>query len=252
MLKTKTTLLNFLNDLSGNTKKHSLNLLLAALLSSVFVIIAYAVFYGLYYLIISKTSFNTILAVRFTFLMFRYLVILILASIVQIATLKVFFDPQVTISNLFTGVKTHFWRFLGLSIIINILFFLFSLPIYVAIFLFAIQNYIFSLIALLIGILLMLLFAGYIIFSPFIMIEKQKKIYNSIRESMNMASDNIWGILAKIVILIAAMVALNYIFSLFITIPFVGQIIELAAIFVFYIIFIIYIYTIYQNLKSNA
>lgn len=252
MQKTKKTLVGFLKDLTGNTKKHSLNLLLAALLSSVFVVLVLAVFFGLYYTIIGRTSLSTILAVRFTFLIINYLLVLVLASVVQIVTLKIFFDPQIKISGMITDVKSYFWRFLGLSIIINILFFLFSLPVYVAIFLFAIQNYILSLIALLVGILLLLLFTSYIMFSPFILIEKQKKIYHSIQESMNMASANIWGIFLKLIILIVVMILLNYLASLFITIPIAGQIIELVGIFVFFIIFIIYLYTIYQDLKSNA
>jgi hypothetical protein len=252
MPKTKPTLFSFLKDLSENSKKHSLNLLFAAILGSVFVIIVLSVFFALYYLVINRSTLSSVLAVRFTFLIINYLLVLILASVVQIITLKVFFDPQVKVSILLSHVKNYFWRFLGLSIIINILFFLFSLPIYVAIFLFAIQNYILSLTALLVGILLLLLFTSYIMFSPFILIEKQNKIYNSLKESMDLASTNIWGIFTKLIALIVIMVFLNYLASLFITIPFVGQIIEIGAIFLFFIIFIIYLYTISQNLKLKA
>lgn len=252
MPKTKPTLFSFLRDLSDNTKKHSLNLLFAAILASVFVIIILTVFFAFYYLLINRTMVSSVLAVRFTFLIINYLLVLILASVVQIVTLKIFFDPQLKVSNLISHVKTYFWRFLGLSIIINILFFLFSLPIYVAIFLFAIQNYLLSLIALIVGILLLLLFTSYIMFSPFILIEKQRKVYHSIKESMDLASTNIWGIFIKLISLIVIMIVLNYLATFLVAIPFFGQIIELIAIFLFFIIFIIYLYTIYQNLKLNA
>lgn len=252
MLKTKQTLIGFIKDLTANTKKHSLNLLFVSVLASIFVIIVLTVFFGLYYMLITRTSTETILAVRFGFLLINYLLVLVLASVVQIVTLKIFFDPQLKISSMISNVKSYFWRFLGLSIIINILFFLFSLPIYVAIFLFAIQNYLLSLIAMLVGILLLLLFTGYIMFSPFVLIEKQSKIYGSIKESVNMASLNIWSIFVKLIILIGIMVGLNYVASLFITLPYIGQFIEIAGIFIFFIMFIIYLFTIYQSLKTKA
>jgi hypothetical protein len=252
MLKTKPTLISFIKDFSANTQKHSMNLLFVSILASFFVVIVLTVFFGLYYTLITRTDNSTILAVRFTFLMINYLLVLILASVVQIVTLKIFFDPQLKISSMITNVKSYFWRFLGLSIILNILFFLFSLPVYVAIFLFAIQNYILSMIAMLVGILLLLLFTSYIMFSPFVLIEKKSKIYHSIKESMDMASLNIWGIFVKLIILIALMVGLNYLASLFTTIPYVGQVIEIGAMFLFFILFIIYLFTIYQNLKIKA
>jgi hypothetical protein len=252
MPQTNNTLLSFLKDLKTNAQKHSLNLLLATILSAIFVIFVLTVFFPVYYLIINQTSMTTVLAVRYTFKIINYLLVIILASIVQIITLKTFFEPQLKISKLISHVKTYFWRFLGLSIVLNILLFLFSLPIYVAIFLFFLQNYLFSLIAFLIGIILLLLFTSYFMFSPFILIEKQTKVYQAIKESIDLASTNIWSVFSKIIALIVAIIALNLLASLFITIPYIGQIIELLAIFVFFIIFIIYMYTIYQNLKPNA
>jgi hypothetical protein len=248
----KQNLPSFLKDLLANTKKYSLNLLFTSILAGVFSIIVLTVFFGLYYLIISRAALTSALAIRFTFNIFNYFLILILASVVQIVTLKVFFDPILKISNLITSVKSYFWRFLGLSLIINILLFLFSLPVYVAIFLFASQNYILSLIALLVGILLLLLFTSYVMFSPFILIEKRGKIYQAIKESMNLAADNIWDVLAKLIILIVILLLLNYLAAFFIALPIVGPIIELGAILILFIFFIIYLYTIYQNLKPKA
>jgi len=252
MPKTKPTFFSFLNDLKDNTQKHSLNLLFAAILSAMFVVIALTVFFGIYYLVISQTSISTVLAVRFIFLTANYLLVLILASVVQIATIKVFFEPQFKLRGAIASVKTFFWKFLGLSIVLNILFFLFSLPIYTAIFFFSIQDYILSLIALFVGIILLLLFTSYIMFSPFILIEKQSNIHQALKESADLAASNIWGIFLKLIILIVSLVAFNYVISLFITTPLIGGTIEIGAIFLFFVIFIIYLYTIYQNLKVNA
>ncbi|MCX6740099.1 MAG: hypothetical protein NTZ49_02625 [Candidatus Parcubacteria bacterium] len=245
----KTSLLKFFKDFKENTKKHSPNLVFATLFTAIFAAIILTIFFGLYYFIMSKSSLSTFLAVRFTFLVINYLLVLILSSIVQIIVIKVFFEPELKLANLVGHVKDYFWKFLGLSIVINILFLLFCLPIYAALLLFAIENFILAIVSLITGILLILFFTAYVMFSPFILIEKKEKVYHALKQSMDMASGNLWGILSKLLILIVILIALNYIATLFINIPWVGQVFELAGIFLLFLVTFIYVFTLYENIK---
>lgn len=245
----KTSLIKFFKDLKENTKKHSPNLIFATLFSAIFAVIILTVFFGLYYFIMSKASVNTFLAVRFTFLVINYILVLILSSIVQIIVIKVFFEPNLKLTNIIGHIKTYFWKFLGLSIVINILFFIFCLPIYAALLLFAVDNFILAIVSLVTGILLILFYTAYVMFSPFILIEKKEKIYHSLKQSMDLTSGNLWGILSKLLILIVILIAINYIASIFISIPWVGDIFELAGLFFLFIVFIIYTFTLYENIK---
>jgi hypothetical protein len=208
---------------------------------------------GIYYLIFSTglISLNNLYTFRLFWTLFTYILTFLIAVIAQILLITHLIKPGIDFKKNLIEVKENFVSFLGLSIILNILFFLFTLPIYVAVFLFIYNNLILGVISLGLGFALTLSLTAYMIAAPFLIIDKNMKWLEAIKQSFQLTHNKIGNIIINIIILAITVVILNSLSILIVVIPGAGIVLA-TIISIFLIIFAFsYIYAIYQKVKSN-
>lgn len=216
-------------------------LLLAFLLIAFFIYIA-LLYYGI-------VSYDIIFTYRLIWKIAVYLVTFIIAVITQFLFINSLLKPKMSFVNNLKEIKIYFWRFFFLTIIINVLFIIFNIPIYVAIFLFAINNLILGIICLIFGLIITLLLTSYIIFSPFILVEKKTSCLTAIKKSFAITEKNLFVVILNVIILAAIILILNT-FSVLITqINTIGLIISTFIFLAMILISFIYLFALYQKLK---
>jgi len=208
---------------------------------------------GTYYLLFSTGIVST--NIYYTFNLFwriaGYALTFVIAVIAQILVINHLIKPNIDFKTNFSQIKEYFASFLCLSIILNILFFLFTLPIYVAVFLFIYNNYILGVIAFALGIFLTLALTSYVLAAPFLIIDNKLKCVESITKSFRLAHSKVSRIILNIIVLAVTIVILNGVSIVIVSIPGAGIVLA-TVISIFLIIFAFaYIYAIYQELNES-
>jgi len=160
-------------------------------------------------------------------------------------------NPGIKLKENLSSFKINFWNFLCLNIIINILFLLATMPIYIAAFLLSLNNLILGIICLLFGYVLILFLASYLFFSPFILIEKKTSCPESIKLSLNLVEGKFWSITSRILILSILLLLLNKLSLIVYNLPLIGSLLSLIILIILILLGFVCTFALYQDLKSS-
>jgi len=148
--------------------------------------------------------------------------------------------------------KQYFWNFLAVTIIINILFSIVTLPVYVAVALIILNKFVLGGISIIVGIILAVLLTSLLVFSPFILIAEKKSWYASLGASFSLATKNLWGIIFNLILLVLLLILINGIAVLILPVYFVGAILG-SLIYLFIIIYaFVFLFALYQNAQARV
>jgi len=239
-------------------KKNLANLLLTIFIVTCIIIAAILFLFAFYYLfiLIGVTKINFIFTYNLLWKTTSSIVYFLIAVIAQILLINVFFQPKIDFKENLKSIKKYFWNFLCLTIVLHLLFLFFTLPIYVGITLLALNNAILGLLSFFLGIFLALFLVSYLVFSPFILIDKNTRCMEAIRKSIKLSQGYLANIILKILFLTIILVILNILSGYLV--PFYTQgklfyIIGLLGIVIVLIMILLtfaYLYNMYQNYKS--
>jgi len=180
-----------------------------------------------------------------------YLVTFIISVIAQLLIINKFVNPEINLRANLKSLKANFKNFLFLNILIDILLLILSLPIYASLLLFFLQMNALAYISVVVGLILIFVFGSYILFSPFIIIEKKQGALEALRKSFYLAHGNISNIIFKLLILSLLLIIVLYALSFIsLSFPFWGKIFN-ALFFLILIPFLFsYLFSMYQDYKA--
>ncbi len=233
-------------------KKTWVNLILAIFFTLSLVLAISIISILIYYLLrhFNFVNENNFFTFRLIWNGLGYLIFMAVAAFAQILIINNLLNTQTDLKTTLKSVKIVFPSFFCLTIIINIIFFILTIPIYVAIFLFMFNNLILGVLSFILGIILILFAATYLIFSPFILIEKKKNCLAALKESFSLSKGKEAKILFKIIILALILVILNWITVILTPFYIIGAILS-SIVFILMILFVFaYLLTIYQEIKK--
>ncbi len=216
-------------------------LLLAFLLIAFFTYIA-LLYYGV-------VSFNIIFTYRLIWKIAVYLITFIIAVIAQFLIVNTLLNPRQKFIENLKSIKQYFWRFLILTIIINILFVVFNIPIYVSIFLFAIDNLILGIISLIFGLIITILLSSYLIFSPFVLVDNNTGWLEAIKKSFSLTENKLFRVIFNVIILALIILILNTISVLIAQLDIIGLILSTVIFVIMVFVAFIYLFAMYQKFK---
>nr|MBD3359300.1 hypothetical protein [Candidatus Buchananbacteria bacterium] len=216
-------------------------LLLAFLLIAFFTYIA-LLYYGV-------VSFNIIFTYRLIWTIVTYLVTFIIAVIAQLLIINSLLKPRKKFIENLNSIKKYFWQFLILTIIINILFVIFNIPIYVSIFFFALDNLILGIISLIFGLIITILLTSYLIFSPFLLIDKNTSWFESIKKSFSLTEKKLFQVIFNVIILALIILILNTISVLVLQLDIIGLVLSTIIFIIMVFTAFIYLFAMYQKFK---
>ncbi|MCX6742972.1 MAG: hypothetical protein NT116_01930 [Candidatus Parcubacteria bacterium] len=147
------------------------------------------------------------------------------------------------------GLKKYWAKFLCLTIIINLIFLLATLPLYVAVFLILLKSYVLGILTLIVGLATILFLAAYLVISPFLLIDKKLFCIESIKKSFKLIENNFWQILIKIVILSVILLILNLLSFILISLPYFGALLSGLILIIMIMLAFSYLAILYQDLK---
>ncbi|MFC1598868.1 hypothetical protein ACFL2U_02600, partial [Patescibacteria group bacterium] len=180
----------------------------------------------------------------------------IIAVIAQILIINAFFQPKINFTENLKSLKKHFWGYFYLTIILYILFAFFTLPVYVGISLLAFNNTILGLLSFFLGILLSLFLVSYVIFSPFLLIDKNMGCIQAIKKSIALTQNNLANIIARVIFLTIILTILNIISTYLVPFYTLGKmyyivgLIGIILVLVMILLAFAYLFAMYQNFKS--
>jgi len=202
-------------------------------------------------LFLNIVQFYGIVFYRFAWQILTAIIFFILAILAQFLLINAFLNPQIKLKQNLKSIKQIFWQLLLLSIIINLLFLLACLPIYISIFLFLLNSAVLGAISFILGFVLIIFLSCYLIFSPFILIEKKLSFLAAMKKSFILVGGNFKNVFWKIFILGIILLLLNGLTILITLAPIIIKSILSSLVLLFMIIFgFSYLFVIYQDLKS--
>jgi hypothetical protein len=216
-------------------------LLLAFLLIAFFVYIA-LLYYGI-------VSFDIIFTYRLIWRIAVYIVTFIIAVIAQFLIVNALLNPQQKFIKNLRSIKQYFWHFLILTIIVNVLFVIFNIPIYVSVFLFVIDNLILGIISLIFGLIITILLTSYLVFSPFILVDNNTSWLEAIKKSFSLTENKLFRVIFNIIILALIILILNTISVLIAQLDIIGLILSTVIFVIMVFIAFIYLFAMYQKFK---
>lgn len=230
-------------------KKGWKSLLLTSLFSAVFVtfilIILAVIFMSLS--VSSDLFYFTIIWYIITTIIF-----IVVSAIVQFLILSSLINPHLKFRQHLAALKKNYGQFLMLTISIDIFFLICSLPIFIHTFLFIFNVPVLGLISLFVGYLSIIALTVLILFSPFILIEKNENFINSLKKSYHLAKTNFVDILIKLIILSLILILLNWSTQLFNQFnPWANNFLNLLVFIIMGILLFSIPLAIYNQLKSN-
>jgi MFS family permease len=232
-----------------NTWKNLIKIILLTLLAIILTIIFFSLSWGA---ILSWQIINLsyLFYLRILLNILNFIVLFIIATLAQILVIQQLLLPEQKLKDAIKLAKKYFMPFLCLSIILNLLVVLFTLPIYVGFFLIILKSYILSAVSIVLGIALILFLAVYLIFSPFLLIDRNLSCFEAFKKSLNLAEGNFVNIFIKIFILVLMIVLLNLISIYLLAITYLGIILSAIIIILMIILSFSYLTAIYQNFKK--
>jgi hypothetical protein len=208
--------------------------------------------YGAFYLFVYLKVVNpqNVLFFNISVRLILYLGYLILGALAQILLLNNLLDSKLALGQNLHSIKSYLWQMLALNIIIGIIFFVISSPLYASVLFLAIGNIILAYISTIFGYALIIIVAALLLFSCFILIEKKLNWLNSIKESVKISKNNLMEIIVNLLILGVIFLILNTISILFFQLMFWLAIMG-GIVIIFWILFsFAYVFAMYQNYKK--
>jgi hypothetical protein len=179
------------------------------------------------------------------------LILFIISVLAQFLLINSLLNPRIKLKKNLKSMKQVLWHFLCLTLILNLIFLLASLPLYISIFLLLLNNLVLGIISFIVGVVLILFLGSYLIFSPFILIEKKISFFEAIKKSFILAEGNFSNIFLKILILGLILLILNGLSLLVMLAPIIIRAILNGVIIVIMILTgFAYLFAIYQDFKS--
>jgi hypothetical protein len=173
----------------------------------------------------------------------------IIAVMAQYLIINSLLNPNLKFSSNFKNIKKFFRNLFCLTLIINVIFLIVTLPIYVAVFLISLDKIAIAMIALIMGLILSLLTTCYLVFSPFLIIDEQQPCLKAIVISFNLSAKKIANLILNIIVLALIIIILNSLGLLLYKIQYAGLFIS-SLIYLLMIIFAFnYLFALYQNYK---
>jgi len=238
--------------------KNFANLILTIFIVICLVITAMLLLFLIYYLFIflNIVNINFIYTYNFIWKSFGSIVYFIIAVIAQILLINVFFKSQINFKENLQAIKKYFWGIFCLTIILQLIFMFFTLPIYVGIFLLALKNIILGILSFTLGIILAVLIVSYVVFSPFILIDKNIGCIAAIKQSIALTKNKLANIILKIIFLSIILIILNILSTYLLPLYILGKMYFLASLLgiILFLLMILltfaYLFTMYQDYKT--
>lgn len=232
-------------------KESWLNLFLSFIFISILILAANLMIYFIYYILVTLKfiTADNVLVSRILWSVSTYVFYFLIAVIAQIVIIYSLLNPKNKFSESLKSVKKHFLNFLFLSIIISILLLVFSLPIYAAIIFFIGNQAFLGIISLILGYILILLLSSTIVFSTYIIIEKNEYPLNALKQTYHLSKGSIANLAFKIFILAIIVLILNNISSLLFQLPVIGAALGYLFVFLILLLVLTYPFALYQDLK---
>ena len=203
--------------------------------------------------ILVKFNINNIpdlVAVRLFWQLIAGLVYFLISALIQFLLLNLFLNPSLKFLENLKAFKKYFWQFCCLTIILNVIFFFFSVPLYVGFFFYSLDNIFLGIISIILGYLLIILYVSYLLFSPILLIEKNLTCLESMKSSILLASNHAFNIFWKILILAIILILLNIAALFVLNLPYLG--LPLAIFILCFMVLLIFanVFALYQNFKA--
>jgi len=207
----------------------------------------------IYYALVSKSIINldAIYSFRLIWQVCIYIISFLISVAAQYLIINTMINPRLELKDNLKSIKNNFSQFLFLNIIIQILFFIITIPIYLSGFLFLFGNIILAIAALLLGIIIIVLFVSYFVFSPFFLIEEKLSFVEAIKKSITSSQNNIFNIIFNLILLAFIIVIINSFSVLIISVPFIGLILSTIISLILIMFSFTYLMALYQNYKIS-
>lgn len=232
-------------------KKSWLNLLLVTFfifcLLLAFLLIAFFTYIALLYY--GVVGFYAVFTYRLVWKIVVSVITFIIAVIAQFLIVNALLNPQIKFLNDLKAIKHYFWRFLALMIIINVLFVIFNIPIYVSVFLFAVNNLVLGMISLIFGLIITVLLTSYIIFSPFILVDKDTTCFEAIKNSFSITENNLFNVILNVIAVALIVLILNGLSVLVLNLDTIGLILSTVIFIIMVFTAFIYLFAMYKKFK---
>lgn len=213
-----------------------------------FLLLSMLVYYLLFQLnIVNAAQFFTF---RLIWQIITYIITLSIAVTAQILIINFLLNPKLHFKANLKSIKPYFLNFFILSIIINILFFIATLPIYVGLTLFIFDFHVLGAISFVVGAILTLLLTSYLIFSSFFLIEYKLSALAALKSSYTLAKYNILNIIFKIIVLALIIIILNSLMIIFSPLQIFGTILSAFVFIIMILLSYTYLFAIYKDFKS--
>ncbi len=232
-------------------KQSWLNLLLSFIFISVLILAANLLLTYIYYLLVTfkVITVDNIIVSRILWALSTYLIYFLIAVVAQIVIIYTLMNPKLKFRENIKSVKKHFLNFLFLAIIISILFVIFSLPIYAAIIFFIANQAVLGILSLILGYILILLLSSTLIFSIYIIIEKDEYPLNAIKHTYHLSKSSLSSLAFKIFVLAIMVLILNNISGLLFKLPAIGPALSYIFVIIIMLLILVYPFALYQDLK---
>ncbi|MDD5341682.1 MAG: hypothetical protein PHC97_04615 [Patescibacteria group bacterium] len=207
--------------------------------------------YGLFYLLVYlKLAAVSALAFNAGFRAVYYIFYLILGVIAQIVLINIFLNPELNFGQNLKTLKTFFWQMLILNVAVSLIFFIASSPLYANVLLLLLGNPVLFYASTILGYILILLAVSFLVFSPFVLMDKKLNWLDSIKKSFAIARINLTQTIFNLVILAIIFTALNLVSLLYLNIlPWTLIINGLLVLFLIMFTFA-YLFAMYKNFKQ--
>jgi len=177
------------------------------------------------------------------------IIFFLIAAAAQYLLINQLLNLNIKLKENLANLKKYWAKFLCLTIIINLIFLLTTLPIYVAVFLILLKSYVLGIFTLLVGFCTILFLAAYLVTSPYLLVDKKLFCIEAIKKSFKLAEGNFWQILIKIIILSVILLILNLLTFILISLPYFGALLSGLILIIMIIIAFSYLAVLYQELK---
>ncbi|MFA5188489.1 MAG: hypothetical protein WC460_03965 [Patescibacteria group bacterium] len=179
-----------------------------------------------------------------------FVVFFLLTLLAQFLIINYLLNPLIKLRENIGAFFNLFWDWLCLNVILNLALLLFSLPLYVGLFLLLTGNTWLGIACLLFGAIIILFFSSYLIFSPFILLDKKLSWLESLKKSFLLASGFFRNILFKILILVLVLLILNSLSTVVLKLQYIGVIISAFILLLMIYLSFAYLFAIYLDLKK--
>jgi hypothetical protein len=234
-------------------KKTWLNLLMSLCVMALVIFITSFILYLLYYSVISfgfiYNSLSNFVFFQICWAVLVFIIFYLIAVFAQVIIIKSLLDNN-NFQQILKSLPKYFLNYLCLSIIISLLLVIAGLPIYSALILFYLQNWVLGFLSLLLAYILIIVFSVLVVFSPLMLIEQNLYPLTALKNAYLLSKKFLIQIIWKIFLLSVILLILDILATLFYGMPFIGLLIWFIISLIISILFFAFPITLYKSLKS--